>query len=311
MKLIRKGKNGLVGQVLEPNYGNLRFIRNIGGLPSMLENGRLTIAPVQNALANFTTDLPFRLHKHYSTPPGTEYLILDPKQLKGMRLLSIEPMDTMFPNFTIEPWKVGLLTGNEELLEKATKLGMPTYTSQDLIQLHQNIMKQRAKAPTKGINFQYEGHEDEDYAYRDGIDNYITTILGRPSIEDYRTLENVTGLKAGVEKLTDQPKRMQDLYEEAMQPNAIKLRPAEEWGEIFTYPNGNTINIIDFLKQSQQTGMFDKVFYDPYTQIELDLMTKYGQDQHPKAENLTPDITEEILRQLHSKPIKRKGGKLK
>jgi len=66
--------------------------------------------------------------------PGSEYLIIDPRGLRGETPLSIEPSDTFFPNrdLLIDPKYVRVLTGNKKLIPELEKLGLQIETSPTL-----------------------------------------------------------------------------------------------------------------------------------------------------------------------------------
>lgn len=72
MKLIPKYQKGkdlvkvvstVIDKQLTNPYGNLKFIRNLSGMPIM-NGGRVQLGRSENGLVNLTSDLPFRLHGH-------------------------------------------------------------------------------------------------------------------------------------------------------------------------------------------------------------------------------------------------------
>lgn len=310
MKLITKYQKGkpiitALSKMTSP-YGNLKFIRNLSGMPIMNE-GKVQLGKSNNGLVNLTSDLPFRLHKKYSHAPGSEYLIIDPRALKGQTPLSIEPMDTFFPNnenILADPKYVGIISGDPKVLEQATNAGLQVHTNPELQELWKSlstIQDRFSKGPM---------YSDSAPIYRDAIDKYITEVIGRPSLGDYRALEQMTGLKAGVEKYTDQLNRRQQIIDNATAPGNIKLKTPEEWANIYEYPNHRTESIMDLIYSGVRSPLnYREVFYDPTTHIESDLMKKYGLSSHPETINTT--VVDQIIHDLGAKPLKRKGGKFK
>lgn len=290
---------------LENPYGNLKFIRNLSGMPTM-NGGRVQLGKSENGLVNLTSDLPFRLHKQYSSAPGSEYLIIDPRALRGQTPLSIEPMDTFFPNneaLSVDPKYVGIISGNPEVLEQAGNAGLQTYTNDKLKELW------KAMQPTQVTRLS-KGPMSSDYAprYRQAIDEFLTKNIGRPSLDDYRSLEQMTGLKAGIEQYTDQLNRRKQIIDFAYDRNNFNVKTPEEWANIFKYPNHRTEGIMDLIYPSVRSPLdYKEVFYDPTPHVEWDLMQKYGLSSHPGI--IDTSVIDQIIRDLGAKPLKRKGGK--
>lgn len=312
MKIVpkyQKGKPAIkaLSKIVSSNpYGNLKFIRNLEGMPIM-NAGKVQLGKSDNGLVNFTSDLPFRLHKHYSHAPGSEYLIIDPRALKGHTPLSIEPMDTFFPNnenISVDPKYVGIISGNPKVLEQATNAGLQVHTSPELQELWKSlstIQDRFSKGPMYSSNAPL---------YRKVIDEYITKGIGRPSLSDYGALEQMTGLKAGVEGYSDQLDKRQQIIDYASVPENIKLKSPEEWANIFEYPNHRTEGIMDLIYPGVRSPLnYEKVFYDPTPHVESDLMKKYGLLSHPGIINTT--IIDQMIHDLGARPLKRKGGKFK
>lgn len=308
MKLIPKYQKGkdlvkavstlIDKQTLTNPYGNLKFIRNLSGMPIM-NGGRVQLGRSENGLVNLTSDLPFRLHEHYAFAPGSEYLIIDPRALKGQTPLSIEPMDTFFPNnktISVDPEYVGIISGNPEVLEQATNAGLKVHTNDNLREIWKSIPKKESIYDTYAP------------AYRDAVDKYITEVIGRPSLGDYRSLEQMTGLKAGVEQYTDQLDRRQQILNFAADPKNFNLKTDEELASIFEYPNHRTEDIMELIHTNVRSPLnYKEVFYDPTPHIESDLMHEYRLPQNPGIINT--DVINRIIRNLGAKPLKRKGGK--
>lgn len=118
----------------------------------------------------------------------------------------------------------------------------------------------------------------------------------------------MTGLKAGVERYTDQLDRRQQIIKFAKDPKNYNLKTDEEWANIFEYPNHRTDGIMDLVQPDVRSPLdYKEVFYDPTPPIEFDLMEKYELPQNPGIINT--DVIKKIINDLGAKPLKRKGGK--
>lgn len=105
-----------------------------------MEDGIVLASPKKQLFANFTTDVPFRLHRNYEHAPGAEYMLVDPAAFKGVKPLTIDPMDTIFMNsdLQITPDYVTILSGNADILAKAQQKGMKTATSDKLQKIYKD-----------------------------------------------------------------------------------------------------------------------------------------------------------------------------
>lgn len=267
-------------------WGNLRFYRNIDGVPYTTDSGLIRLGKDENALVNVTSDLPFRLHSDYKAAPGAEYLVIDPDAFIGKTPLSIEPMDTFFPNvgMDVEPKYVKIITGNKEIIPEIESKGMKALTSPELQDLYSKI----------GGDF----GSDAAAAYRDAIDKYITENIGRPSLADYAHLEEVTGLKSGTVPLSEQEvynaakkasKEVEDTYDWMSKMGLDSGKYVRGLsGDIrwpYTYANGRDVSAISFSKEPI-IGTGGKVFYDTAPPVEAGLMESLGSYSHPNIDRL-------------------------
>lgn len=179
-------------------YGNLRFIKNLGGLPTV-ENGLTWLSPKTQYFANLTTDIPFRLHHNYHHIPGGEYMIINPDALRGIKPYAIDPMDTILKNSEalIDPKHITILSGNPRLLRQAKQQGFNIAITPELHAGYQRVLGE-INAPTnpfdrklhKTLSFGESGYAGQ---YRSAVDDFFTQ-LGRPTHQDYLRLERATGL---------------------------------------------------------------------------------------------------------------------
>lgn len=274
-------------QPVKPEYKDLRFIRNLDGLPDM-ENGIVLASPKKQLLANFTTDVPFRLHQNYKYAPGAEYMLVDPAAFKGVKPLTIDPMDTIFINsdLQITPNYVTMLSGNADVLAKAQQKGMKIATSDKL----QKIYKDWMVDPKS---------ESLSKAYRDAVDEFITD-LGRPTYQVYHDLQKRTGLQAnttwGAKSFVDELKRRMKL------PLPVQQSP-------MSWPNGGPVSLLYLHKWPAN---FKHVVYDPYPPAEGDLLLKMGgfSKLHPEVTD-APELLHKLLREYQEGVgALKKGGKL-
>ena len=278
------------------NWGNLRFFRNLEGLPS-IQNGKIIISPQSNMVANVTTDLPFRLHDRYSMLPGREYMMIHPEGLKNFSPINLDPMDTMFPNqgLSVSPEYVTIISGNPEILHEAKKLGMSVQTSPKLQSLYFTA---------------------DDLTYSKAVDDLITE-LGRPGIKEYKTLSGITGLDIKVEPYTNQL----DVYNKLkhrvrnMSMDELDRTFAPTYQSGVVYPDGTNLGIYDLAFPSvlnDEVIPYQKVFYNPAPMVEQNTMLDLGLHAHPQFISTNPRsvrLYEDLLK-LRGKPLRKQGGRL-
>lgn len=297
-------------------FGNLRFIRNLSGVPEgSLEKG-ITLAPQENIFGNFTTDVPFRLHPSYSSMPGGEVLLVNPEALSGKAPWNIDPMDTFFraSDLTgIDPKYITMLSGNEGMLRKAEALGMGTATNQGLIDAYTDVSEQikRMKPGTDGTNW-HGSYVDMLQGYRHALDDAME-VIGRPSVEDYRAFEAATGLKSGISG--DVRWNVDNLNDavSSLKPGAALSpeypRTVDTW---IRFPDGRGFGFYDFRKLApyveKDAVPYKNVFYNPYPTSEDDLMKLVGGHGHhaydPSYEGPLQELFDEYVK---SNPLA-KGG---
>lgn len=273
---------------VDGNYGELKLIRNISGLPKEISPDMVYASNPESAIANFTYDLPFRTHKKYSTIPGLEYMIVDPAALKGQTPISINPMDVMFKNSDIGiPKKyIQILSGNEELIKQAQNAGYRVITSPKLMELHRQIQKESKEAALKKIGNLNLGKTDPANQmsvslYKREVDRLFSSVIGRPSLDDVKYLEKVTGLSSGVEPAKSGIRRAMEYndYIDSM----IKERINRDYID-FKYGDNNKINGFTQVAKKHHipVDIYHNIFYNPVPTIEYDILKKYGISPHPK-----------------------------
>lgn len=308
-------------------YGNLRFFRNLSGLPELGRRGGVNLARENNLLTNVSSDMPFRLHKDYSNMPGGEIIVVDPAAFKGKTPLSIEPSDTFFLGSTVEDIDPGLLhfvSGDETLLRQAESLGMRPSTSQALIDEYakvQQIADKLAATPPK-----YSGsiRLDKGYTgwggvsagktkdYRRAMDSHLEQEFGRPTYSEYSLLEQDTGLRAGVSDLDKGAVNPLIGAVEDIHLDGYGGRPESRFVE---YPSGRVLNIYDYRKNLPYLQLEDipyrHVFYDPASDVEFRLMKQLNLLRHPKRTKENEELVKQLLEDLQATPLKRCGGEIR
>lgn len=187
-----KGINNIInaaGEKLFTNLStpkNINFIRNIGNVPTVEENGMIWLSPSDRALTNMTWPTSFRTHRHYKSRPGANYLVINPKSLEGERFLSIDPMDTFIHNRQVPAKEVTFISGDPEARAVANSRGFNVMSSDEIDRLYQPIgdmIKENEEGFTHGafqngrfnINKFDPFRSLESRAYDDAVNNFIQT----------------------------------------------------------------------------------------------------------------------------------------
>lgn len=274
-------------------YGNLRFIKNLGGLPTV-ENGLTWLSPKTQYFANLTTDVPFRLHHNYHHIPGGEYMIINPDALRGIKPYAIDPMDTILKNSEalIDPKHITILSGNPRLLRQAKQQGFNIAITPELHAGYQRVLGE-INAPTnpfdrklhKTLSFGESGYARQ---YRSAVDDFFTQ-LGRPTHQNYLQLERATGLPSHTVPFSQ------------MQANFNSGKAGVTWGNMskpaFVYPDGREIIGTKILTRDLDS-FYKNVGYNPTPTTEVDLLNQMGgfSKPHPTIFDIYPD-TEKVFEQ--------------
>lgn len=306
---VKQGIKRSIRYLTNP-YRNLNFYRMLDGLPT-IENGRVLLSPKNNSFTNLTTDLPFRLHKSYSHLPGGEVMVINGRALRGHTPLSIEPMDTFFRNnIRLRPEDITIITGSKDLYERGTKLGFKMKTSRILQDLYptQEIPSYINPFDKFQISKRGAGYSISAKQYKAAIDDYITQTFGRPTLKDYRKLERITGLNAGVEPYLGQDKVLLQLHDEYSQ---LPLSQLNNDNVLFTFPNGRTKTSRNIVFNSLRDNLnYRNVFYDPTTRIEHNFTKSLGFSSKPKRNPILDASLESYINLKGIRPMKY-GGKIR
>ena len=233
-----------------------------------------------------TLDRPTVSH-HWWVGDGADTYIMPTRsfleQTKGS-LKSIEPSDMFANGARVQelPQNVSLISGGIEALNKARETGMQTLSSPRLRRMY----KEKINAYQKELQRVADLPPEEQYLVKspahpkvvkndrgqDYWPEYAAEVQrlqarrGTPTLEDFRLLEQQTGLNAGVAPIAE--------YYNAL--NQIKTLPFDENGIILPliYPNGREAIISSPSKWQKEERLlntpYNKVFYDPASTVESD-----------------------------------------
>ena len=239
-------------------------IRKIKGDVS-IKDGLVDLTGTKNFLGNphinVTLDRPVVSHSAGAWDGADTYLFPTKdllEQTYPSALKSIEPSD-VFANGTKvmeKPQNVTLISGDINALENAQKAGMQTLSSPRLRRLYQE---------SKAVNPKEIGYWS-DYATEV---QRLQSKRGTPTLEDFRLLENTTGLNSGVAPIADYENAINAVEE---MHNTLYNNSRDIINGIaapYVFPNGRQVewsvkgirNALDGLKRAK----YNKVFYDPTT----------------------------------------------
>lgn len=245
-------------------------------------NGTLQVTPpnprFSETITNFTTDRPVVPHS-WSWDMRDLY-IFNPKIIKGKKPASIEPSDTFYPkaNITAKPSQTTLVSGNPLRLVDAKSKGMSTLSSPEARRLYQEAEwkylgdLKKWKENMRTATGAHRRHLEPEMPVRDNYGaEYAKEIQrlqsqrGTPTMKDYSSLENKTGLKAGVTDENIIPALKQ--YTEDIK-NAFDTWDYDFIDDNkFIYPNGRMLDNTKLTKELNilKSRPYNKVYYDPTT----------------------------------------------
>lgn len=235
---------------------------------------------------NFTTDRP--VVDHSSEWNYMDLYIIDPKVVKGLKPISIEPSDMFYTNvnITAKPNQVTLVSGNPIKLLEAQQNGLSTLSSKKLRAIQKEMsdfykkeissIEQLSPLEKKLYKTDYKSvlgrRKDLKEAYALEIQR-LQSLRGTPTLEDYRYIENLYNLKAGVTDIKE------------MNPKIIADRLKDDGRFIIEgipkvqYPNGREIGARYFYKGPSsekailESTPYNRVFYDPASHVEFNFRT--------------------------------------
>lgn len=239
-----------------------------------VENGEIEIGNPGDKIVNFTTDRPVVSHKGGNWDHVADTWVIDPNVPKSTPK-SIEPSDMFFENeiIKIKPGQGTLISGNPNSIKLARENGFNVLTDWRLKLAYKRMEKAYEKLAAEadhsvnGPNLSKSASmklipQKLREAYAKEV-NRISKELGTPTLDDYRLLEQQTGLSAGVEDISGLKKFI------------TELKTAQD-GSILKYPNGRPVikaggtyrNKLESELLNIQKMPYNKVFYDPATHAE-------------------------------------------
>lgn len=257
--------------------------------PVRIENGMvdLTGGRYTNGTyhTNATIDRPVVSHENWIGDGADTYLFPMNKLVNGQQgsLISIEPSDVFYhgSKVTAKPNEVTLISGDIDILKMARQSGMQTLSSPKLRRMYsERVSKYQQEQETfnyqpslKSFASKQPIHPKEvrshrwDHAWPEYAAEIqrLQSMRGTPTLGDFRLLEELTGLKAGVAPLTEYEKAIRQFSAPIIQSN----------GEIapLIYPNGREVDIFSTDNKKNewdllQRAKYNNVFYDPASMVE-------------------------------------------
>lgn len=280
------GRFGYYGNPLQRAWGTVsrnlglssapkhpELLRKLGVFPRVTEEGLLDFNSTRTGLlgeghSNWTLDRPVVSHNHGNWD-GKDLFIVDPaefqKAIPKENVVSIEPSDMFVQNADafIDPKRVTVVSGNPETLIRARQMGMSTLSSPRLRRLY------RPTKPKVGrFSLDKGNYGNRPYALEQ---QRLQQRRGAPTIEDFRLIEDLYGLKAGVIPMSEYLQNPLSTAIENMLQNPTQIG---SW----TYPNGREVQLIPggtyLNKAIQEQSLVNKapyrnVFYDPASHVEI------------------------------------------
>ena len=304
-------------------YGNLRFIRNLNGVPNLNSSGTVNLGRKGSdvVFTNFTTDVPFRLHPNYGNMPGGDFVVVDPAAFRGKRPWSIEPSDTFFlarDASDVDPKYITFISGNADNLAAAEKAGMRTKTSPALQSSYAKIadeLKSMEAAAAEDRLVKTGWGELSNDLIKDYRGEIISLLddMGRPTLHDYQMLEGVTGLSSRTKAFDSSDiERINSAMHDLSATNPVN-RTMKDW---IVYPDGRSESLVNFKKQVPYFRLlpenydYKNVFYHPFSPIENGILNAAGVPSRHSG-HMYDDVLQSYFGQnIHSNPLG-EGGSLR
>ena len=239
-------------------------------LPDM-ESNEINMQGPRFDHVNFTTDRPVVGHRKGNWDKAQQTYIINsrnvvPKHTWG----SIEPSD-MFNidtnnKFLINKNDAILLTGNNSIKNEALNKNIKVLTTPELQRIENQVLNDINKSGK--LLDKLNGRRHGNITYWNAVNNAVS-LFGKPKLKDYKLLEDVTKLKAGVVDINE-GKNILNINKNF---SSLSLNDAKKYTDMI-YPNGRDIN---FLKDKfTLKHPYNNVFYDPATPAEDNYIRNVG-----------------------------------
>ena len=234
-----------------------------------------------NPHINVTLDRPVVSHSKGNWDGADTYLFPARdllSQIKNGSLKSIEPSD-MFVNgskIMENPSKVTVISGDVNILKKAKKAGMQTLSSPKLRKMYKKAELEYQKNANKRFNLSKHPQNKQNIAYATEVQR-LQSQRGTPTLQDFRLLEQQTGLNAGVAPISERENAINTL-ERMKKANISDITNGNMTQ--YVYPNGREIGWTPS-EINEEMGLIKKakynnVFYDPASWAEFNWKMKNG-----------------------------------
>lgn len=260
-------------------------IRKIKGGVNIMNDGMIDLTGNKgykgNPHINVTLDRPVVSHSVGNWDGADTYLFPTKDlllQAGNESIKSIEPSDMFINGSKIieEPNKVTVISGDVDILKNAKKAGMQTLSSPKLRKMYKEAEKEYQRNVNKKFNLSKHPQDRANIAYATEVQR-LQSQRGTPTLQDFRLLEQQTGLNAGVAPVSE--------YESAIHTlNEMKSAKISDImnGTVkpFVYPNGREVDLskakIDHELGLIKKAKYNNVFYDPATRAEYNWRMKNG-----------------------------------
>lgn len=256
-----------------------------------IENGIVDFTGNMNYLGNphtnMTLDQPVVSHSFWVGDGADTYLFPAKNVVEkaGKSLKSIEPSD-MFINgvkVTESPKNITLISGDTDALNWARKNGLQALSSPRLRKMYKEAVAKYEKELEAYNQLSFKEkliqkppiHPKEVSRRQNLWPEYADEVArlqakrGTPTLEDFRLLEQKTGLNAGVSPIEE----LQTAIEEINRMPKFSVRDIQNGlGKQYVYPNGRPVTWSIKSMQEEplliQRANYNNVFYDPASYVE-------------------------------------------
>ena len=229
----------------------------------------------EKPLTNTTTDQKVTSHKQGNWD-NQDIITINPKAMGKSKVVSIEPTDQIFVNKTIpniKPKHVTIVTGNSNQIPILQKQGFNVKTSPEL----QSEFTKQNSISEAFINSVTKSKIDKNPANWQNYNKLLNKELNRPGKSNYQYLESQTGLSSGVIKNQGQSQNILNKYSGKI----------SNLGEPPYFPNNRQLNVSKDL-QTLRNINYKKVYYDPSSHAESNLINKFNNNIPTNKVSLNP-----------------------
>jgi hypothetical protein len=243
------------------------------------------LTPKNNFFFNTTTDQKVTSH-NFGQWYHDDVFMINPKALKGSKIVSVNPTDQMFLNESIptniRPKDITLISGNPKSINAYENMGFKVKTNMKLKKIYRDAIekshklfqdysesynnatgwgKKLMKPPNTNIK--------EIWGEYEKIQNSL--IKRRPTIGNYNSLREKTGLNPHVEKYNNDKEWWLNYVK-----NNKSFDDLQEAAAINSYPDGTPLPIVREDRKPLKSLNYKHVFYNPTSSFEYEMINQYN-----------------------------------